>query len=321
MLQRGDCMSAGETFISGVTHDGLRALLERYGLGKLETITPLDGGEVNPMLLVNGALVVRFNQRDPDLFKLAKEATIYRRLRHASDVPCPEVLALDTQRDLVPYDVLVLTYVEGVQGSVVWPGLDLSTREQVSEELGRICGTIHGLRWPAYGDVFGIQSARWTDIVMQKAVQNYEQAAYLELIPLRLLDALITTINDGDALFDAASPPALTHTDLGLYNVLLRQVGERWHIAAILDWEWAIIADATWELATLWDDPAVPDPLPDAFLQGYREHYGLASDLRVRRHLYRLIHHLNMALVCHAHFGADRARFHIAALERLLISR
>jgi Ser/Thr protein kinase RdoA (MazF antagonist) len=132
-----------------------------------------------------------------------------------------------------------------------------------------------------------------------------------------LLDALVTTINDGDAVFNTASRPTLTHSDLGWWNVLLRQEHGRWRIVAILDWEWALTADAVWEFADLWSNPADPYPLPASFMSGYRERCELPFDMRVRQRLYRLLHHLEMMLVCHAHFGREHLRYHLAAIEQL----
>jgi hypothetical protein len=172
-----------ELVVPGVTKEGLAALLERHNLGLFHSAVPLNGGEVNPMLLVNGELVVRLNQRDLHLPKCAKEALIYRRFRREASVPCPEALALDTRRDLVPFDVLVLTYVEGVQGSEIWPQLDLPACEELSEELGGLFGSIHELCWPIYGDFFGLRSIRWIDVVMHKLLDAYVQVARLKLVP------------------------------------------------------------------------------------------------------------------------------------------
>lgn len=315
-----------ELHVPGVTRAGLAALMERHGLGSLQTVEPLRGGEVNPMLLVNGAVVVRFNRRDPHLPKLAKEALIYRRLRRETEVPCPDVLALDTARDLVPYDTLMLSYIEGVQGSVIWPQLDLAAREQLSEALGRMCAAIHRLRWTVYGELvagaeWGVRSARWTDVVLAQIERDYERALGHGLIPPRVLDGLVTTLNEGEAIFDTAEQPALTHTDLGLWNIVLREEGGMWRVAAILDWEWAITADPAWEFADLWSDPSDPYPLPDPFLTGYKERRPLPHELRPRRALYRLLHHFEMVNVCAAHFAAtpERAQFHLAAIKRLLV--
>jgi aminoglycoside phosphotransferase (APT) family kinase protein len=312
----------------GVTREGLAALLERRQLGSLETIKTLEGGTVNPLLLINDRLVLRFNRRDPDLPKLRWEALIYQRLQAIPDVPCPEVLALDTARDLVPFDVLILSYVEGMRADTVWSSLDAAAQEQISEELGRICGVVHSLEWPVYGEFVSVAdqslcSLRWTDIVCRKIERAYTRAAALSALPTRLLDGLVTALNDGDAVFGASSPPTLTHADLWLPNVVLRQDGGSWQVAALLDWEWSIVADASWEFANLWSYPDDPYPLPDAFLAGYRSRRALPNDLRVRQRLYRLLYFFEGAVNLAEREGpqSSAAQFYRTAIERLLQAR
>jgi aminoglycoside phosphotransferase (APT) family kinase protein len=313
---------------AGVTREGLAALLERHQLGALETIKTLEGGTVNPLLLVNDRLVLRFNRRDPDLPKLSWEALIYQRLQSIPDLPGPEVLALDSARDLAPFDVLILSYVEGVRADTVWPSLDSAAQEQVSEELGRICATIHNLEWPVYGEFVSLadqslSSVRWTDVVCRKIERAYARAAATSALPTRLLDGLVTALNDGDAVFNEASPPTLTHTDLWLPNVVLCQVGASWQVAALLDWEWSIVADAAWEFANLWSYPADSYPLPDAFIAGYRSRRALPSDLRVRQRLYRLLYFFEAAVNLAERDSPQSSdvQFYRTAIERLLQAR
>ncbi len=321
-------MSEEMLLLPGITREGLAALLERHGLGGLQSVVPLSPSHPAPMLLVNGEIVLRFNRNEPELPMLAWEAAIYRRLRRATDVPGPHVLALDTRRDLLPADVLCLSYVEGVGGYTIWSRLDQAAREHVSEELGRMCATVHGLSWPVYGQFLGfgpsaVQSGRWTDIINHKIVEVYEQAQQVALLAPAVLDELIAVLNDGDALFDTPSLPTLAHTDLGLWNVVLRQEGSEWHVAAILDWRRSIVADAAWEFAQLWRDPAELYPVSDSFMHGYKERHPLQDDLRVRQRLYRLLSFCEQAVVCAKQFGvsAERTQFFLAGISRLLKPR
>lgn len=324
-------MSAIESDLAGgagISREQLAALLDRYQLGPLETVAPLDGGTVNPMLLVNQRLVLRFNRRDPELPKLRWESLIYQRLRQITDVPCPDVLALDTRRDLVPFDVLILSYVVGSRADAVWSSLDNATQENLSQQLGRICGTIHNLRWPVYGEFVvsnqqTLRSARWTDVICRKIERAHARADALAALSPRLLDGLVTVLNDGDAIFSTASPPTLTHGDLWLSNVIVRQTGDDWQVVALLDWEWSIVADAAWEFANLWSYPADPYPQPDAFMSGYRERHALPGDLRVRQRLYRLLHFFETAVNVTEREGtrSSAVQFYSGAIERLLRAR
>lgn len=320
MAKRRRRMNEQEMIGPEVSREGLAALLERYGLGPLETVESLDAA--TGTLLVNGDLAIRCSSQSS---VLRKEVLIYRRLALLSAVPSPEVLAFDTRRDLLPYDVLMLRHVPGVVGSTIWATLDLVQREQISEELGRICGMIHGLHWSVYGgllpeDAEALRSARWTDIVMQKVVRVYEQASQRGLLSRRVLDAFATTISDSDSIITTPEMPVLTHTDLGLWNVLLCQEGSRWRIAAVLGWEAALTADPAWEFAALWSVPVNAYPLPDFFMHGYKERHLPPMDLRIRQRLYRTIYHLEQALRLSARPNADAQimGIHLTAIERLL---
>ncbi len=275
-----------------ITDELWAALLERHNLGPFEQVVALNSD--SSTLLINKQYVVRVNQQQPDLPVAAWEAAMYRRLRRTTDVPCPEVLALDLQRDLVPFDLLILSYVPGEIGSKIWPRLDNPTREHLSEELGRFCASAHGLRWPIYGNFLSLgsqftQSARWPDIINRKIIDLYYQADQSRVLPQLLLDTLITTLNDGDALYETASLPTLAHTQLDLSNVLLRHDEGKWYVAAILDWKAAFVADAAWEFASLWRGASRVYPDSGSFMYGYKERHPLQDDLRVRLHLYRLV--------------------------------
>lgn len=307
----------------GVPREAIAALLERHNLGSLHSIAQLEGGTVSQMLRVNNDLVLRLNGPDPQLPRLAWERHIYDRLRSA-DVPVPDVVALDTKRDLLPFDALLMRYVDGVNGAAVWASLDAEAKTRVSEELGRICAASHMLRWPVYGRLVGVaadetRSERWADVITRKVVDVCRRVADRDLLPPPVLDALVTMFNDGDSLYAGASSPTLVHTDLWLGNVLLRQDHGHWMIAAVVDWEWAMVADDAWEFATMWRDTE-PWPLAEAFMQGYRERRPLPPDWRVRQRLYRLLDTLERVASAAAQGGAtsETTQFFAARLTQLL---
>lgn len=326
MARRGRRMKQREALPGSMSYEGLEALLERHGAGALRSVQRVDGGSSNSMLRVNDELVLRLNIRQPDRPKLRWEALIYRRMQHEGGMAGPEVVALDTSRDLLPFDALLLSWVDGVTADKVWPSLSEAERDGLSEELGRRIGAIHSLRWPAYGErglgVEGALSPRWTDVVFHKTVRAYERAVALAVFAPRTLDSIVTTINDGEAVFDTPSAPALVHTDLWLANIVLRQVEGSWIVVAIVDWEEALVADAAWEFADLgsirYGEPSYP--LAGAFLYGYRERHAVAGDLYMRRRLYRLLHFFEHAVRRAEQLGAkaEPTLNTIRAIDRLL---
>lgn len=325
MAKRGRRINMIEPPIPGVTVESLNALLDRHGLEAINTLDILAGEIANPMLRINDRVVVRLNQHAPDTPVLAWEALIYHRLRQTQVLSAPMLVALDTQRDVVPYDALILDQVEGVRGNNVWAELDAPGREALSEELGRLCGAIHSLPWLAYGEHISIASSqlcsgRWADIVFAKITHAFDQAAGLELLPLPLSDTLITVLNDGDAVFETAPPPALAHTSLRLSNILLKRDNDRWSVGAIIDWQHALVADPVWEFAEMWSAGGDVYPLPDPFLYGYKERHPLPMDFRVRLRLYRLLHNFERFVAAATRDGAhaDSVQVYRTSLQRML---
>jgi aminoglycoside phosphotransferase (APT) family kinase protein len=314
-------MTTPEIGATPLAFETIAALLERHHLPALQTVEPVAADEPYSLIL-NGEMVLLLNAEEPDRPLLAKEAAIYRNLARLTDVPSPEVLALDTTRETVPHEALILSRIAGTNAATIWQTLSQEMREAISEEAGRICGAIHRLRWPAYGDfipstgTFG-PHPRWIDMLLARLERVSYRAAETGAVPQMLIDAVVTEINDGDSLIDTASAPVLVHTNIHTGNLLLEQRDGAWHVAALLDWEQALAADAAWEFAGLWMRTAEREPLEDAFLYGYRERHPPQIDLASRIHLYRLLIHLEAAIVTQTR-DPERRAYHEAILRRML---
>lgn len=317
-------MMPSETETTPIASEVLATLLEHHHLPALKSSEPVAPDDPFSLIL-NGDMVLLLNAAEPDQPLLAKEASIYRNLARLTDVPSPEVLALDTTHEIVPYDALILSRIAGTNAATIWQTLGEEVREAISEEAGRICGAIHRLQWPAYGDftpatgTFG-PFPRWIDMLLARLERVASRATETTAVPQMLIDAIITEINDGDSVIDTASAPALVHGDIHTGNLLLEQRDGAWHVAALLDWEHALTADAAWEFAGLWMRTAEREPLEDAFLYGYRERHPPQIDLQSRIHLYRLLIHLEGAIETQAR-NPERRAYHEAVLRRMLRRR
>ena len=297
--------------------EAVAALLERHNLPSLESIDPVPA-DATDSFLINGRLVLRLDRDEHPSAKLAKEALIYRRLRRSTDARCPEVIALDTTRDLIAAEVLIYTQPAGVRASDVWDSLPAAARDAVSEEAGQMCGAIHNLQWAGYGDfnvatgTFG-QYPRWTDLMLARAERLATRAMECGALPEPVVFAALTELNDGDSVLTASSPPRLVHSDIHAGNLLIEEHDGHWRITALVGWSRALTADAGYEFATI--SMSRPDrKLPgDAFVHGYRERHLLQVDLRSRVHLYQVLLHLEGALV-----NPERRWEHEQALRRLL---
>jgi aminoglycoside phosphotransferase (APT) family kinase protein len=305
--------------------DALAAVFERHGLPALQSLEPVGNGDGLTEFIVNGELRVQINRDDAEHRAFSKKVMILRRLRQSADVPAPDVLVLDVARDVVPYDVLVLAPQHGVVADTVWPRLSQDEREALSEEAGRICGTIHNLKWAAYGDYNAStqtlgQYPRWADLLLLRLERAASRARDSRALPHAFIDAIITEINDGDSILEAASAPVLVHGNLHLGNLLLQERLDGWHVSGITGWDMAFSADAAWEFGVFSFREPEHAPLGDSFLYGYRERHALQPDLRSRMHLYRLLYHLESAIAARtqAPINLDRRQNHEQHLRRLL---
>ncbi len=292
------------------------AIMERHQLPAPTTITPLTPYTV----MLDDTILLHVSDGMPEV--LSKVALIERQLL-AAGIPVATVLALDTSRELVAGELLLERVQRGVVASEIWQSLTRTEQETLSEALGCVVARIHTLAWPGYGDFepgepnFGLQG-RWVEALVARITAVSDSLHNSLVLPARLVDGAIIALNDGDALLETASPPALIHGALSWDNVRLQQYEGGWQIGAIIGWGGAIVADEALEWAELWLHRNRCYPDPDCFLSGYRSLHKLQLDRRARRDLYRLLIHLEGALS--AHQAADIFLYarHEAALLRLL---
>ena len=91
----------------------LQAIWHAHGLGKIEQLVQPQEGAVNRCWIVNDAHVIRFDVIEwGGINRYAGEKRAYDTLR-GSDVPVPQVLALDASKRLAPYDYLIMTKLPG----------------------------------------------------------------------------------------------------------------------------------------------------------------------------------------------------------------
>lgn len=265
---------------------------------------------------VNDEVVVRL---DPDVVRAAGISVIYRRLSLAG-VAVPTVLALDTLDDQA---ALLVRHVPGVSAADIWPTLAVEQQEALSEQCGMLLGRIHAVRWPGYGAYNDERHqlgsiGRWKEAFVQRLTGSAAAVERARALPLRLVDGVITALNDADSLFESAAPPTLTHGRLDWSNVLIEQTDAGWRITALLGWRHALVADAAWEFAQLWLRRAHLYPEADSFMSGYKAIQPQQPDQRSRVQLYRLLVFMEGALEArHAGDEPRRQRWE-AALERAL---
>lgn len=299
-----------------VSREQIAALLEQHKGVALQKVEPLG----TRTLHLNDELVLQIEA--PAKAPLAQTALIYRRLR-AAEVPVPEVVRYDVSPSMGEKPVLLTRYVPGVNGADVWRASNTATREALSENLGRVLATIHALPWPGYGGWDAASATmgpctRWLDVIITRMQRIVDSLNGAPVMLQRLVDGVVTDLNDSTWVLETASVPALCHTALDWSNTILEQTATGWRIAGLLGWEEALLADAAWEWATLFFRRDRLSPLPGWFQDGYKARGIAQSDRRVRVHLYRLLLHLEAALATYQAGDWEKSGYHEAALTKLL---
>jgi aminoglycoside phosphotransferase (APT) family kinase protein len=227
--------------------DVLRAVL---GAGaRVVGALPGDGGAVVRHVVGPGGadLVVKTAPlgAGPDLMRSARA----QRAAAGAGVPVPRLVAAEV-RDGV--QVHVTERVAGRRWCDVHPGAGDADRRAVQEALADVLERLRGVVLPGYGDL-GAPGAPELDALLART------RARVPAGPRRA--AAERVLDRHGPLFDGAAGAVLVHGDLHHANVLVRRAGDRWALAAVLDWDsaWAGPADADAARAALWDGmPSTP---------------------------------------------------------------
>jgi aminoglycoside phosphotransferase (APT) family kinase protein len=316
-------------------HD-LAALVERHGLGHLASWHRLPGGIVNPVLLLElaggpkSAAVLRINVRNPEIPKVTKEAWVLRfvdcHLPATHSWRVPRVLGIDEQRDLIPFDYMLLDVLPGQMAWQVWKDCTPAECDALGHRMGAILAELHALPlpgerygpWDAARHELGTHS-EWRALVTAETDHVVKRVRDLGLEePVRLAIASAWLTQHADAV-PARPPRVLTHTDFHAANVLAVHDESGRRVTGVLDFEWCTAAPPAAEFAPIMSWLDVPPPA--AFLDAYLRASGRArlDDAFLREaHYYEMQHHLGMLCVCHTHWGGDGAEDHTRRIDELL---
>ncbi|TSB19546.1 aminoglycoside phosphotransferase family protein [Streptomyces benahoarensis] len=240
-----------------------------------------------------GRLLVKVVQREPSAAHL-------RRLVTAAQVAAAHGIPVVRYRRLLPHEpslggpLLIQEYQEGDAADDVWETLGPDQRLTLLQDLGDLTGRLHAVKGPHYGDV--------TDGPTTSSLRESVETELEALLP----QADLTLIGDADTLRsalratltrldDTANVPALTHGDLWLPNVLVRDG----RISCVLDFEHATYADRFRDFGKL--DEHLFAHFPDGrdtFLTAYAAAHPLPDDWERRLSLAHLLH----ALAMHVYF-------------------
>jgi hygromycin-B 7''-O-kinase len=148
-------------------------------------------------------------------------------LRGRLSLPIPEIVA-EGERDGWPY--LVLTRLDGVAGSEVWPSLPEEQKERV---LGQIGATIAEVQRAPPGALCKIEP-RWDEFIRRQMAGCRVRHQRLGLEP-KFLDGLDDLLRDAAELIPLDPPLVILTGEYIPENLLLAENGGDWRLAGLID--------------------------------------------------------------------------------------
>jgi len=244
-----------------------RAVRTVFPHARIAAAQPLAGGLRNTNFKVitdsHDPIVLRFYKHDPALCQ--KEIDIIRRIR--ATVPVPEVLHAEPRGldDLPPFTIA--RYIEGITFLELKRTGDRIAIAQAARAAGEVLAAIGR---------FTFDRAGWLGPGPAIASSFDEDRFVDECLSSPILQSRVPA-DLRDRVRALAAPkfdfhPALVHGDYSRRNLLVHRAGDRWKIAAVLDWEFAVSASPLCDVANFLRYELAAQPISEPhFSAGYVE--------------------------------------------------
>lgn len=148
-------------------------------------------------------------------------------LRGQLRLPIPEIVA-EGERDGWPY--LVITRLDGVVGSEVWPSLPEEQKEHVLAEIGATIAEVQRVPPAALGEI----EPRW-DVFFRQQVAGCRARHERLGLKRKFLDGLDDLLRDAAELIPLDPPPVILTGEYIPENFLLAENSGRWRLAGLFD--------------------------------------------------------------------------------------
>jgi aminoglycoside phosphotransferase (APT) family kinase protein len=280
----------------------LTELLGRAGVAGPAVFEPLSGGTFNTAYRVvagDRRLVLKIAPSPAaagltyERGLLVTEAAFYRAAADA--LPVPEVVHVDTDRDLLPTDWLVMTELPGVTWFAVQDRLADTHTAPLRRQLGTAVARLHRVTGEEFGyGQLGLSPDWPTAFTAMMDAVLADAIRYGVALPVPA-EALRSRLAEGCAALAEVTVPSLVHFDLWPGNVLVEPDPPR--VTGVIDGERAFWGDPLAELPSLGLFGSAEDD-PD-LVAGYRAAGGaleLTAATRRRLDLYRVYLYLIMTV-------------------------
>ncbi len=233
-----------------LSKDIISKILEEHNLDPFSSYEEYVVGTINPIFVINSKYVLRINTKNTNESKLKfeRESFLYKTL-HNSGILTPECIAYDTSHLIIDYDYLILSYIPGQTLTTAFEDCDISTKSNLSYELGAIVHKIHSVDLRALSsrpELFD-SVKNWASTMNAEFLVYFDYIKSNNLLPLGLIEGIELNSKQYLAIPDLHRHYSLIHGDFSRDNI---QVLNR-HIVGIFDFEMAQIGDPLYDLQKL----------------------------------------------------------------------
>ena len=166
-----------------------------------------------------------------------RTAMLHRLVEAATNLPMPEVLAVDTSYQSWPWRYFIRTHIPGREWAVAQRQMTPAERSNAYQQIGNAVAQLHTIGFPTFGEL-GVDGSVQGDQPYLAALTAHARDIIKHA---HLSDLFLSALEKRRALFCDIRGASLCHEDLHKHNILFRYRQGRWHLAAILDFDksWA----------------------------------------------------------------------------------
>jgi len=176
-----------------------------------------------------------------------RTAMLHRLVATCTDIPVPEVLAVDMSYQTWPWRYIIKAHVPGQEWAVVRREMNPEELSNAYQQIGNAAAQLHTIRFPTFGEL-GVDGSVQGDEPYLAALTAHARAIIKQA---HLRDLFFSVLEKQQALFCDVRDASLCHEDLHKHNILFQYRQGRWRLAAILDFDKAWSGHHETDLARL----------------------------------------------------------------------
>ncbi|MEA2070738.1 MAG: aminoglycoside phosphotransferase family protein [Asgard group archaeon] len=229
-------------------------------------------------------ILVRQPKRKNEYFRLEKEASLYKQLRHFNKtqglskeeqyfIPVPEVYDILIDEEIIGYKTLILSELSGENLDLIWFNLSSKHQKDILLQLALIIKQLHTIEYDLFGDIENYDSPR--QFFSFKSLLKANLRKYITILSknkflsIKLLTEIELVLEKALKKQSFHWSPILVHDDLNPSNFMIKKEKTSWKISGFFDFEWAYAGIPLTDLYRLRDNFSLTNEQERIFLRKY----------------------------------------------------